>query len=83
MSMNTPELAGKLREAFTAGSGVDSNTLKVVLTIMAVALAATFFGWLVMVTLDNYRQGQLKQEEAIEACVKLFIVFCLLVWVVV
>lgn len=83
MSMKTPELAGTLREAFTAGSGVDSTTLKVVLTVMTVALAAAFFGWLVMVTLDNYRQGQIKQEEVIEACVKLLIVFCLLVWVVV
>lgn len=83
MSMNTSDLAGTMRDAFTAGSGVDSSNLKLVLTIAVVALAACYFGWLVMVTFDNYHQGQIKQEDVMEACIKLLVVFCLIVWVVV
>ena len=74
MGMNTSDLAGTMRDAFTAGSGVDSSRLKLTLTIAVVALAACFFGWLV---------GQIKQEEVMEACIKLLVVFCLIVWVVV
>ena len=83
MGMNTSDLAGTMRDAFTAGSGVDSSNVKLVLTIAVVALAACFFGWLVMVTFDNYHQGQIKQEDVMEACIKLLVVFCLIVWVVV
>ena len=53
MGMNTSDLAGTMRDAFTAGSGVDSSRLKLTLTIAVVALAACFFGWLVMVTFDT------------------------------
>ena len=83
MGMNTSDLAGTMREAFTAGSGVDSSNLKLVLTIATVAFVAGFFAWLVTVTFENYRQGQIKQEEVMEACIKLLVVFCLIVWVVV
>ena len=83
MSLGTQNLSGSMRDAFTAGSGVDSNQLKLVLTIATVALLAAFFGWLISVTFDNYRQGQLRQEEVIEAGIKLLVVFCLIVWVVV
>ena len=83
MGLNTSDLAGSMRDAFTAGAGVDSSSMKLILTLITVALAAVNFGWLVMVTFDNYQQGQIKQEEVIEACVKLLIVFSLIVWVVV
>ncbi|QIL80327.1 DUF3262 family protein [Diaphorobacter sp. HDW4A] len=83
MSLGLPQLSGTLREAFTAGSGVDSSRLKLVLTAATVSLVAAFFGWLISVTLDNYRNGRIRQEQVVEACIRLGILFSLIVWVLV
>lgn len=83
MSLNTPSLGGSMRDAFASGSGVDPSHLKLILAIATVALVAMFFGWLVMVTFDNYRQGELTKEEAVGASIKLAVLFSLIVWVVV
>lgn len=83
MGMNQAQLGSSMREAFAAGSGVDPNTMKVVLTIITVAAVVLFFAWLVMTALDNYREGQLKQEEVIWACLKLVLLLSLILWVLV
>ena len=57
--------------------------MKVVLTIITVAIVVLFFAWLVMTALDNYREGQLKQEEVVWACVKLVVLLSLILWVLV
>lgn len=83
MGMNQAQLGSSMREAFAAGSGVDPSTMKVVLTIITVAAVVLFFAWLVMTALDNYREGQLKQEEVIWACLKLVLLLSLILWVLV
>ncbi|ASC91772.1 integrating conjugative element protein [Alcaligenes faecalis] len=83
MGMNNAQLGSNMREAFAAGSGVDPNAMKVVLTIITVAVVVLFFAWLVMTALDNYREGQLKQEEVVWACVKLVVLLSLILWVLV
>ncbi|ASR89674.1 TIGR03758 family integrating conjugative element protein [Alcaligenes aquatilis] len=83
MGMNQAQLGSSMREAFAAGSGVDPNTMKIVLTIITVAAVVLFFAWLVMTALDNYREGQLKQEEVIWACLKLVLLLSLILWVLV
>ena len=83
MGMNNAQLGSSMREAFAAGSGVDQNAMKVVLTIITVAIVVLFFAWLVMTALDNYREGQLKQEEVVWACVKLVVLLSLILWVLV
>ncbi|WP_395029594.1 TIGR03758 family integrating conjugative element protein [Alcaligenes aquatilis] len=83
MGMNQAQLGSSMRQAFAAGSGVDPNTMKIVLTIITVAAVVLFFAWLVMTALDNYREGQLKQEEVIWACLKLVLLLSLILWVLV
>lgn len=83
MGMNNAQLGSNMREVFAAGSGVDPNAMKVVLTIITVAIVVLFFTWLVMTALDNYREGQLKQEEVVWACVKLVVLLSLILWVLV
>lgn len=83
MGMNNAQLGSSMREAFAAGSGVDPNAMKVVLTIITVAIVVLFFAWLVMTALENYREGQLKQEEVVWACIKLVVLLSLILWVLV
>ncbi len=83
MSLTHATFSESMRAAFTEGSGVDAGRLKLVLTVMTVSVAAAFFLWLITGVFENYRQDQLKQEEVIEACVKLGVLFMLIVWVLV
>ncbi|ERI34319.1 DUF3262 family protein [Alcaligenes faecalis] len=83
MGMNNAQMGSSMREAFAAGSGVDPNAMKIVLTVITVAAVALFFAWLVMAALENYRENQLKQEEVVWACVKLVVLLSLILWVLV
>ena len=83
MVMETGVTTVEIANAFASGSGVQASTMKVTLTLMAVALAITFFSWVLSVLFDNYREGQLKQEEVFTATIKLFLLLCFLVWVLV
>ena len=83
MVMKTGATTAEIANAFASGSGVQASTMKVTLTLMAVALAITFFSWVLSVLFDNYREGQLEQEEVFAATIKLFLLLCFLVWVLV
>lgn len=83
MVMETGGTTIEIANAFAYGSGIQASTMKVTLTLMAVALAITFFSWVLSVLFDNYREGQLKQEEVFAATIKLFLLLCFFVWVMV
>ena len=83
MVMKTGVTSVEIANAFASGSGIQASTMKVTLTLMAVALVITFFSWILSVLFDNYRDGQLKQEEVFAATIKLFLLLCFFVWVLV
>ena len=83
MVMKTGVTSVEIANAFASGSGIQASTMKVTLTLIAVALVITFFSWILSVLFDNYRDGQLKQEEVFAATIKLFLLLCFFVWVLV